>query len=82
MKNKKHKTLINPGQRFSPLEFVLFITVLSLLTLRTTFTEGPNPQFAAQMRDFIAAPYSLTVSTILIAAFATWLIKKLISKND
>ncbi|MHC4425338.1 MAG: O-antigen ligase family protein [Planctomycetota bacterium] len=56
------------------LEYVLLAVCLSVIALRTTFTEGPavqSPTLAANLGDSL---YSLSVSAVLTFSFVLWVV--------
>ncbi|MHC4439021.1 MAG: hypothetical protein ACYS3S_16805, partial [Planctomycetota bacterium] len=62
-------------------EYVLLALCIAVIALRTTLTEGPTTQsstFAANLGDSL---YSLSVSTVLILAFALWLLWSICSRS-
>ena len=62
-------------------EYVLLALCLAVLALRTTVTEGPVTQsstFAANLGDSL---YSLSESTVLILAFALWIVWSICSRS-
>lgn len=56
------------------LEYFLLVLCLCVLALRSTFSEGINVQSASQMVTLTNCIYSLSMSAVLILAFALWLI--------
>ena len=62
-------------------EYVLLALCMAVIALRTTFTEGPATQsttFAANLSDSL---YSLSVSTVLILAFVSWIVWSFCSRK-
>ena len=56
------------------LEYVLFGLCLSVVVLRTTFTEGPTVKSTAMLSNVGDNLYSLSVSSVLILAFVLWVV--------
>ena len=62
-------------------EYVLLALCLAVISLRTTFTEGPVTQsttFAANLGDSL---YSVSISTVLVLAFVLWVVWSICSRN-
>jgi O-antigen ligase len=62
-------------------EYMLLALCLAVIALRTTVTEGPTTQsstFAANLGDSL---YSLSISTMLIMAFVSWLVWSFCSRS-
>ena len=62
-------------------EYVLLALCVAVIILRTTITEGPvthSTTFAINLGDSL---YSLSISTVLMLAFALWIIWSILSKN-
>ncbi len=55
-------------------EYVLFGLCLSVIVLRTTFTEGPTVKSTAMSSNVGDSLYSLSVSSVLILAFVMWVV--------
>ncbi len=62
-------------------EYILLTVCLLLLALRTTYTEGPNPQSSSQPINLGDNLYSITLSLIILISFALWLVSGVFSKN-
>jgi len=56
------------------LEYILLAICLSIIALRTTFTEGPAMQSATQAVNLGDNLYSLLISAILIFSFVVWIV--------
>jgi len=63
------------------LEHILFALCLCVIALRTTFTEGLPTPSAAMQANLWDNVYSLSVSAVLLLAFACWLIWSFCSKR-
>ena len=62
-------------------EYVLLALCVAVIVLRTTITEGPvthSTTFAINLGDSL---YSLSISTVLMLAFALWIIWSILSRN-
>ena len=55
-------------------EYVLFGLCLSVIVLRTTFTEGPTVKSTAMSGNVGDSLYSLSISSVLILAFVLWVV--------
>ncbi|MHC4212497.1 MAG: O-antigen ligase family protein [Planctomycetota bacterium] len=62
-------------------EYVLLTVCLLLLAIRTTYTEGPNPQSTGQTINLGDNLYSLTLSLIILLSFTLWLVCGVFSRN-
>ncbi len=67
------------GQVF--LEYVLLAVCLCIIALRSTYTEGPSAQLTTQSINLSDTIYSLSISVVLILAFAVWLAFSFCSKK-
>lgn len=63
----KNKTLVY-------VEYILLALCLSVLALRTTFTEGPAMQSTSQATNLSDNLYSLSISAVLIFSFIVWIV--------
>ena len=63
------------------LEYILFALCLCVIAIRTTFTEGPPTPSASMQANLWDNVYSLSVSAVLLLAFACWLICGFCSKR-
>ncbi len=61
------------------LEYVLLALCLSVLALRTMFTEGPAMQSTSQAVNLGDNLYSLSISAILIFSFIVWIVWNFLS---
>jgi O-antigen ligase len=62
-------------------EYVLLALCVAVIVLRTTITEGPvthSTTFAINLGDSL---YSLSISTVLMLAFALWIIWSILSRH-
>jgi len=79
------KTTINPesakSKGLSILEYILLTLCLSVMAIRTTFTESPGTQIAPQLINLDNTVYSLTMSALLISAFVIWFVWSLCSRR-
>ena len=81
MTKKPPNTNPTKSKALAYFEHVLLALYLGVIALRTTITEGPTTQsstFATNLGDSL---YSLSVSTVLILAFALWLVWSICSKS-
>jgi len=63
------------------LEYILLGLCLCVIALRATFTEGPGAQSSSQPLNLGDRLYSLSVSGVLIFAFAIWVLWGFCSKR-
>ena len=63
------------------LEYIALALCLSVIALRTTFTEAVNTQSAIQPINLTSAFYSLSISTVLIFCFIVWFVWAFCSKK-
>lgn len=63
------------------LEYLLLLTCLCVIAVRTTFTEGLSAQSSNQPMGFTDTLYSLTVSTVLIFSFIIWFVANFCSSR-
>jgi len=62
-------------------EYALLAMSLSVIALRTTYTEGPSPQTATLPINITDNVYSLALSCVLFALLAVWLVYVLLSRG-
>jgi hypothetical protein len=63
------------------LEYILLALCLSVIALRTTFTEGLSAQSTSQPINLGDSVYSLSVSAVLILSFVFWFVWSFCSKR-
>jgi len=81
MTKKPPNTNPTKSKALAYFEYVLLALYLGVIALRTTITEGPTAQsstFATNLGDSL---YSLSISTVLILAFALWLVWSICSRS-
>ena len=75
MTRKPTKAVADDDRLLRILEAVLLALCLCVLALRVTYTEAPTAQMASALSaNLTDSLYSLTVSSLLVFAFALWLV--------
>ncbi|MBN2180783.1 MAG: O-antigen ligase family protein [Sedimentisphaerales bacterium] len=81
MAKKITNSEISKSKALLVLEYALLVMCLSVIALRTTFTEGPVMQSAATPMNLWDNFYSLSISGCLIGIFLLWMLWNIFGKN-
>jgi tetratricopeptide (TPR) repeat protein len=81
MTKKPHNPNPFKSKALAYFEYVLLVLCLSVIALRTTFTEGPATQSSTFSANLGNSLYSLSVSTVLILAFVLWVVWSFCSRS-
>jgi hypothetical protein len=77
MKKEKH---LNPSQKSSWLERLIFMVVLAVLVLRGTYSESPGTDTIDPAQVLTNEGFSLIISMVLLVCVSLWLVSSLLRK--